>query len=108
VVCRSFVEGREHRLQPLNDTTLHLPYATSLRMGRLGYQSDAQSSLGVSYNCLQSYAQSLRGALTQPYPPYEAIGIRRGDEYLQLNTDPAADRERVLRHDPPQTADTPR
>ena len=27
-------------------------YATSLRMGRLGYQSDAQSSLSVSYNSL--------------------------------------------------------
>jgi glutamate--cysteine ligase len=40
----------------------------------------------VSYNCLQSYAQSLRGALTQPYPPYESIGIRRGEEYLQLST----------------------
>ena len=85
-VCRSFVEGRRHRLQELNDTTLYMPYATSLRMGPLGYQSDAQSSLGVSYNCLRSYAESLRAALTQPYPPYEAIGLRRGDEYLQLST----------------------
>jgi glutamate--cysteine ligase len=85
-VCRSFVEGRAHGLQALSDSTLYLPYATSLRMGPLGYQSDAQSSLGVSYNCLRSYAESLRAALTQPYPPYEAIGVRRGDEYLQLST----------------------
>jgi glutamate--cysteine ligase len=85
-VCRSFVEGRKHRLQTLNDTTLYLPYATSLRMGPLGYQSDAQSSLGVSYNCLTSYAESLRAALSRPYAPYEAIGLRRGDEYLQLST----------------------
>ena len=85
-VCRSFVEGRKHRLQALNETTLYMPYATSLRMGPLGYQSDAQSSLGVSYNCLKSYAESLRAALTRPYPPYEAIGLRRGDEYRQLST----------------------
>ena len=45
-------------------------------MGRLGYQSDAQSSLAVSYNNLESYAASLQEALTRPYPAYEAIGVR--------------------------------
>ena len=55
-------------------------------MGRLGYQSDAQSSLAVSYNCLDSYAASLHDALTTPYPAYEAIGIRDGDNYRQLGT----------------------
>jgi glutamate--cysteine ligase len=87
VVCDSFVAGTDHRLQALNESTLYLPHATSLRMGPLGYQSNAQSSLGVSYNCLRSYADSLREALTTPYPPYEAIGLR--DEqggYRQLST----------------------
>ena len=63
-VCASFVEGRKHELQALSRDTLYLPYATSLRMGRLGYQSDAQSSLAVSYNCLESYAASLHEAMT--------------------------------------------
>ena len=85
-VCSTFVAGRAHELEPLSDDTLYLPYATSLRMGRLGYQSDAQSSLAVSYNDLASYAASLEEALTKPYPPYEAIGIRDGDEYRQLAT----------------------
>ncbi|HVN35918.1 MAG TPA: glutamate--cysteine ligase [Casimicrobiaceae bacterium] len=85
-VCGSFVEGRKHELRPFSEDTLYLPYATSLRMGRLGYQSDAQSSLAVSYNCLESYAGSLHEAMTKPYPPYEAIGIRSGDEYRQLGT----------------------
>jgi glutamate--cysteine ligase len=85
-VCSSFVEGRDHRLDRLSDDTLYLPYATSLRMGRLGYQSDAQSSLAVSYNDLQSYAASLEEALTKPYPAYEKIGIRTGDDYRQLGT----------------------
>jgi len=85
-VCSSFVAGREHELQPLSPHTLHLPHATSLRMGRLGYQSDAQSSLAVSYNSLESYGASLQDALTRPYPAYEKIGVRDGDEYRQLAT----------------------
>ena len=85
-VCSTFVAGRRHELERLSADTLYLPYATSLRMGRLGYQSDAQSSLAVSYNSLQSYAASLQEALTVPYPAYEAIGVRDGDDYRQLAT----------------------
>ena len=87
-VCKSFVEGRRHALQPLGEGgTLHLPHATSLRMGRLGYQSDAQAALAVSYNSLASYAASLHGALTRPHPPYERLGVRSlGGEYNQLAT----------------------
>ncbi len=86
-VCSSFVAGREHRLQTLSQHTLYLPHATSLRMGRLGYQSDAQAELSVSYNCLESYGNSLYEALTRPYPPYEALGVLNpGGEYNQLAT----------------------
>jgi glutamate--cysteine ligase len=85
--CSSFVEGRNHELKPLSEGSLYLPHATSLRMGRLGYQSDAQASLAVSYNSLASYGASLTEALTLPYPPYEKIGIRGPDgEYRQLAT----------------------
>ena len=86
-LCQSFVAGREHGLQRLSGSTLYLPHATSLRMGRLGYQSDAQASIAVSYNCLESYAASLQGALTTPYPAYEAIGVQTpGGDYNQLST----------------------
>ena len=88
-VCASFVAGREHGLQPIpgNDGTLHMPHGTSLRMGRLGYQSDAQASLAVSYNSLESYANSLHEALTRPYAAYQAVGIRNpGGDYNQLAT----------------------
>ncbi len=85
-VCATFVEGREHALVELSPGTLHLPYATSLRMGRLGYLSAAQEALAVSYNDLSSYMATLENALTTPYPAYEAIGIRAGDDYRQLAT----------------------
>jgi glutamate--cysteine ligase len=86
-VCTSFVAGRAHPLQQLSEYTLYQPHATSLRMGRLGYQSDAQATLAVSYNSLDRYAASLEEALTKPYAPYEAIGIKNlGGEYNQLAT----------------------
>ena len=86
-VCSCFVAGRPHELQPLGDNTMYLPHATSLRMGRLGYQSDAQSSLAVSYNNLEGYGASLEKALTEPYPAYEKVGIRNpGGDYNQLHT----------------------
>ena len=86
-VCSTFVAGRAHKLQPLNAGTMYLPHATSLRMGRLGYQSDAQASLAVSYNSLGGYAASLQTALTQPYAAYEAIGVKGPDgQYRQLQT----------------------
>ena len=86
-VCSSFVAGREHDLQRMSKYTLYMPHATSLRMGRLGYQSDAQAALAVSYNSLESYASSLHEALTRPYPAYEAVGIRNpGGDYNQLAT----------------------
>ncbi|KPF49861.1 glutamate--cysteine ligase [beta proteobacterium AAP51] len=86
-VCPTFVEGRDHGLERLSPGTLYHPYATSLRMGRLGYQSEAQARLAVSYNGMEGYAASLHEALTQPYPAYEKIGIRNlGGEYNQLAT----------------------
>src|SRR6266496_2262860 len=77
-VCASFVAGRRHELRELAPGTLCLPHATSLRMGRLGYLSDAQDKLLVSYNSLETYAACLDDVLTKPYPPYQAIGIRDG------------------------------
>jgi glutamate--cysteine ligase len=85
-VCSTFVAGRKHELQELRPGTMYLPHATSLRMGRLGYQSDAQAALCVSYNSLESYAASLDDALTKPFPRYQKIGVREGTDYKQLNT----------------------
>ncbi len=86
-VCRSFTRNIPHALQPLDEGSMYLPNATCLRMGRLGYQSDAQSSLHISYNSLDEYAASMVAALTQSYPEYAAHGVRDPEgNYLQLNT----------------------
>lgn len=85
-ICRSFVKDQPHALEVFDEGTLYLPYGTALRMGRLGYQSDAQSELHISYNSLDEYADSMHDALTHSYPDYEKIGVKAGGEYKQLNT----------------------
>jgi glutamate--cysteine ligase len=82
----NFLRGRPHSLERLDDDTLYLPWATSLRMSDLGYQSSAQAGLTPCYNDLPSYIESLRSAVATPYPPYAEIGTKRDGEWVQLNT----------------------
>jgi glutamate--cysteine ligase len=88
-VCKSFVRNREHDLVPVggDSHSLHKPFATSLRMGNLGYQSDAQGSLIVCYNDIAQYTKTLKGALETPYKPYEHLGLKDSQgNYQQLTT----------------------
>ncbi len=86
-VCPSFVRGREHGLQELRPGTLYLPHATTLRMGRLGYQSEAQDSIAASFNDLESYGAALEDAMTRTWPAYEKVGVKdKAGNYLQLST----------------------
>ena len=84
-VCRSFVHGSDHGLESFNEGSLYLPHATSLRMGRLGYQSEAQSALDVSYNSVADYSRSMRIGLTESYPDYAAIRPGEDQQHPQLN-----------------------
>ncbi|MHC8302316.1 glutamate--cysteine ligase [Pseudomonas sp. ZS1P83] len=81
-----FLRGRSHQLEQLDPDTLYLPYATSLRMSDLGYQSNAQAGLTPCYNDLASYTDSLRKAVATPYAPYVEIGTHQDGEWVQLNT----------------------
>lgn len=86
-MCKSFLDGRSHRLQELDGATLYLPHATSLRMGDLGYQSSAQEELDICYNSLDNYVQTLKRGILRPHPDYERIGLRdEQGEYRQLST----------------------
>lgn len=83
----SFMRGRPHQLQQLDADTLYLPYATSLRMSDLGYQSNAQAGLTPCYDDLPSYTSSLHKAVSTPYPDYAAMGTKDADgNWQQLNT----------------------
>ena len=84
-VSTSFLHGRTTDLQPLGDDTLYGPYATSLRMSDLGYQNRVQANLHVNFNSLTEYAKALDAAIHTPDPFYQAIGVRDGDHWKQLN-----------------------
>lgn len=87
-VCSSFLKGRDnHGLQPFTDGghSLYLPHGTALRMGDLGYNSDAQKDLTVCYNSLDNYIDTLHQAIVTPHPDYEQFSCGQGGEYQQLN-----------------------
>jgi glutamate--cysteine ligase len=82
----SFVAGMKHDLRRFDNRTWYGEHATSLRMGDLGYHNNAQASLNICFNELESYSRTLERAIHTNWPDYEAIGTRRGNDFIQLNT----------------------
>ncbi|MEM8593858.1 MAG: glutamate--cysteine ligase [Pseudomonadota bacterium] len=85
-VCTSFVRNREHQLQTLDNGDLGMPFGICLRMGDLGYQSDAQKTLTATYKNVDSYTQILLNALTTEHSDYADIGTHDESGWVQLNT----------------------
>jgi glutamate--cysteine ligase len=84
-ICKSFLRGRDLGFQEFDANTWYEPFATSLRMSDIGYKNKNQARVGVSYNSLDDYVQTLTHAITTPEPEYEAIGVKVNGEYRQLN-----------------------
>ncbi len=85
-LCTQFLRGRAHQLEGLGDDTLHLPYATSLRMSDLGYQNNAQAGLMPPVNSLMDYMRGMAQAVQKPYPAYEKIGLQQDGQWVQIST----------------------
>lgn len=86
-ICKSFLGGAPTTLESFNENTYYEPYATSLRMGDIGYQNNKENEHGIkaSYDSLADYIDSLTCAITTPCPEYERIGVEVDGEYRQLN-----------------------
>ena len=86
-VCKSFLNDQPTGLKEFNETTYYLPYATSLRMGDIGYQNNREYEYGIkaNYNSLTEYIDSLGCAIETPCPEYEKIGVQVNGVYRQLN-----------------------
>ena len=84
---RSFLPSGEvpDKLEPHGEETLVSRYATSLRMSDLGYQNKVQEQLKICFNSLSNYVNTLRHAISTPWPAYQAKGVQEGDEWRQLN-----------------------
>jgi len=86
-VCKSFLGGAETTLEEFDANTYYEPYATSLRMGDIGYQNNKESEIGIKacYRNVDAYVQSLEYAINTESPEYKGIGIKKNDRYEQLN-----------------------
>ncbi|WP_447553379.1 glutamate--cysteine ligase [Vreelandella sp. EE22] len=73
------------KLEPLGDDTYYAPYATTLRMSDLGYQNKVQEQLKICFNSLSNYVNTLRHAISSPWPDYEKLGVNIDGEWRQLN-----------------------
>ena len=82
----SFNVGRSASLPRHGDRSHLLDTATSLRMSDIGYTNHVQSKFYVCFNALLSFVSTIDEAMNTSHPVYEAIGVRNGEEWLQLNT----------------------
>ncbi|MEO6184694.1 MAG: glutamate--cysteine ligase [Steroidobacteraceae bacterium] len=86
VVGRDFLGDSLSGLEVLDDKTAYGPFATSLRMSDIGYRNRNQAGVNVSVNGLDEYLRDLKRAISTPHPAYQKMGLKRGDQWLQLNT----------------------
>ena len=87
-VCKSFLNGQRTMLQEFNSNTYYEPYATSLRLGDIGYQNNKEDLAGIKacYDSLDAYVESMQCAINTPYDGYRDIGVKVDGVYQQLNT----------------------
>jgi glutamate--cysteine ligase len=87
-VCKSFLNGQRTILQEFNSNTYYEPYATSLRMGDIGYQNNKEDLAGIKacYDSLDAYVKSMQCAINTPFDGYQDIGVKVDGVYQQLNT----------------------
>lgn len=86
-LCGSFIGERaaKYPFEKVGPGTLYLPYATSLRLSDMGYTSNAQSDLKISYNNIDDYVAGLRQAIKTPVDDYK-IPQDNPKGYRQLNS----------------------
>ena len=86
-ICKSFLGDSPTTLKEFNENTYYEPFATSLRMGDIGYQNNKEYEYGIkaNYDNLDTYVESLTCAIETPCPEYEKIGVKVNGKYRQLN-----------------------
>ncbi len=86
-VCKSFLGESNGAMDHFDANTYFQPYATSLRMGDIGYQNNQENKVGIKacYDNLEAYIDSLSCAISTPCAEYAKIGVKVDGEYRQLN-----------------------
>lgn len=86
-MCSSFIKDpvKAKEFEKMTEGRGYLPYATSLRMSDLGYTNDAQRSLGITFNHLDTYVEGLKRATQTKSETFSKLGVQVDGEYRQLN-----------------------
>lgn len=87
-ICKSFLLGEENStLLMMGEGTRFQPFATSLRMGDIGYQNSQSGKrrIDICFNNLDSYSRTLQEAMQITSDEYAEIGVKVDGEYRQLN-----------------------
>jgi glutamate--cysteine ligase len=87
-ICKSFLNGQKTMLQEFNSGTYYEPFATSLRLGDIGYQNNKEETAGIKacYDSLDAYVASMECAINTHHEGYEEIGVKVDGLYQQLNS----------------------
>lgn len=87
-VCESFLEGNPTTLEYFGHGTYFESFATSLRLGDIGYQNrrEEESGVDIDFQTLTNYIATLEQAIDTSCPRYERIGVEENGYYKQLNT----------------------
>ncbi|MGV3525149.1 MAG: glutamate--cysteine ligase [Candidatus Sericytochromatia bacterium] len=84
---QSFIKREPTELMRWKNRSLYGPYATSLRMSRIGYVNSSRCTSAVSFNSLTDYLSTLYQSITTECPGFAIIGEHNRDgSWRQLNT----------------------
>ena len=72
-------------IEKLDKETYYAPYATTLRMSKIGYCCRNQTDLKISFNSLCSYLKDLNKAIATSSKEYAKIGVFKNGKQIQLN-----------------------
>jgi len=75
IAHESYLLNREHSLLKYHENDLFLPFATSLRMSDVGYQSSIQNDLRISYNNLDEFINAIIRGIKTSVQDFQDIGL---------------------------------
>ncbi len=65
--------------------TYYGPYATSLRMSKIGYSNKLSCQSAIRYTSLNSFIQKIRHGTSTPKEEYTKLGLTKHGKQIQLN-----------------------
>jgi len=82
---KRFLSNEVEEFEKLDEETIFLPYATSLRMSNFGYQNSLRKKLEVSINSVEEYISDLKSATDTACDDFLNIEINGSKSEAQIN-----------------------